>query len=448
LAADWRKATVRELVDEGVLYRPLDGNHGEIHPKGTDFVSAGIPFIMASDLVNGRVDTQHCAFISEEQARSLRKGFAVAGDVLISHKATMGRTAVVGELTTPFLVLTPQVTYYRVRDHSRLSNRFLKFYFDSPAFQKLFSTWGQKGSTRAYLGITSQLDLPILVPPIEDQRAIADTLGTLDDKIELNRRMSETLEAMARALFKSWFVDFEPVRAKSEGRDPGLLKPLADFFPDSFEASALGEIPKGWEVGTLGDVVDHLRANENPLDSPNERFQHFSIPAFDDGQWPTAEFGASIRSQKTLVPPGVVLLSKLNPEIERVWLVDVEPGDRAVCSTEFLVLAPRAGIGRGYVYCAMRSRRLQQELQGLVSGTSKSHQRVQPASVLELSIVRPPGVFVELFDEVSSDLLDRSAQCRRESRTLHALRDGLLPRLLSGQMAAWSAVSFANDEGD
>ena len=102
------------------------------------------------------------------------------------------------------------------------------------------------------------------LPPLAEQRAIAHILGTLDDKIELNRRMNETLEAMARALFKSWFVDFDPVRAKAEGRDPGLPKPLADLFPDSFEDSELGEIPKGWEVGTLGDVAEHPRRGVQP----------------------------------------------------------------------------------------------------------------------------------------------------------------------------------------
>ena len=143
-------------------------------------------------------------------------------------------------------------------------------------------------------------------------------LGTLDDKIELNRRMNETLEAMARALFKSWFVDFDPVRAKTEGRDPGLPKPLADLFPTRLVDSDLGEIPDGWEVGRFGDVVEQLRDQENPLSFPDALFHHFSIPAFDEGQWPKQELGVSIKSQKSRVPPGTVLLSKLNPEIERV----------------------------------------------------------------------------------------------------------------------------------
>ena len=102
-------------------------------------------------------------------------------------------------------------------------------------------------------------------PPLAEQRAIAHILGTLDDKIELNRRMNETLEAMARALFKSWFVDFDPVRAKAEGRDPGLPKPLADLFPDSFEDSELGEIPKGWKVGPLEEALVLQRGFDLPV---------------------------------------------------------------------------------------------------------------------------------------------------------------------------------------
>ena len=122
----------------------------------------------------------------------------------------------------------------------------------------------------------------IPLPPRREQRAIAHILGTLDDKIELNRRMNETLEAMARALFKSWFVDFDPVRAKAEGRDPGLPKPLADLFPDRLVDSELGEIPEGWEVRCFGDVVEQVRDQENPLSVAGSTRQSTDddIPAF------------------------------------------------------------------------------------------------------------------------------------------------------------------------
>ena len=307
----------------------------------------------------------------------------------------------------------------------------------------------------------------IPVPPIPEQRAIAHILGTLDDKIELNRRMSQTLEEMARALFKAWFVDFEPVRAKMEGRWrrgeslPGLPGtggfgtgefetrpyPYADLFPDRLVDSELGEIPEGWRVGHFGDVVEHLRGQENPLSSPQTLYQHFSIPAFDEGQCPKTEYGEAIRSQKWHVPPGVVLLSKLNPEIERVWLVDVCPGEHAVCSTEFLVLRARSPFTRSFVYCLARSPLFRQQLQSLVTGTSKSHQRAQVESILSLATLVPPPHVVMAFDRLAESLLTRALDCRRESRTLATLRDTLLPKLISGELRVKDAERFLKERG-
>ena len=277
---------------------------------------------------------------------------------------------------------------------------------------------------------------------LDEQLGISEVLASLDDKIELNRRMNETLEAMARALFKSWFVDFDPVRVKAEGRDPGLPKHLADLFPARLVDSELGEIPEGWGSGTFGDVVEQLRETENPLESPDVVFPHFSIPAYDEGQWPKHEAGESIKSLKSRVPAGAVLLSKLNPEIERVWLVDVQPGERAICSTEFLVLVPRPPHGRSHVYCLARSQSFRQELEGLVTGTSKSHQRAQASSILAMAVVRPSEPLLMRFEKAAEPLLLRTLKCRRESRTLAALRDALLPRLISGELRIEDAAKY------
>jgi len=316
-----------------------------------------------------------------------------------------------------------------VRGNSEADTRFLMYTLSQTDISGYLT-----GSTMPKLTQGNMNRIPILSPPLLEQRAIAHILGTLDDKIELNRRMSETLEAMARTLFKSWFVDFDPVRAKMEGRDPGLPKPLADIFPARFVDSELGQIPEGWEVGCFADVVEHLRDKENPLASPEVSFSHFSIPAFDDGQRPKQEVGENIKSQKSRVLPGVVLLSKLNPEIERVWLVDVAQADRAVCSTEFLVLQPRPPHGRSYAYCLARSPAFRQAIEGLVTGTSKSHQRAHVDSILGLAVVSPPGHLVQRFERAAEPLLKRSLACRRESRTLAALRDALLPKLISGEV--------------
>ena len=136
MVSDWKTYTVQELIDLGMLDVPMDGNHGGIHPKASDYVDTGVPFIMANDLVQGQVDYKNCAFITEEQASTLKKGFAKPGDVLLTHKATIGRTALVSS-EYDSIILTPQVTYYRVK--RGISNRYLKYYFDSAPFQQLFS---------------------------------------------------------------------------------------------------------------------------------------------------------------------------------------------------------------------------------------------------------------------------------------------------------------------
>ena len=188
----WKKYTVEQLIDLDMLEAPMDGNHGSIHPKASDYVLTGVPFIMVNDMSNGHVDLKNCAFISGKQAATLRKGFAKPGDVLLSHKATIGRTAIVpNDFDT--IILTPQITYYRVK--KGIDNRFLKYYFDSPNFQILFNTWAGSGSTRAYLGITAQRKLPIILPELDEQIKIADILSSIDKKIDKNNAINNNLAA-------------------------------------------------------------------------------------------------------------------------------------------------------------------------------------------------------------------------------------------------------------
>jgi type I restriction enzyme S subunit len=145
-----------------------------------------------------------------------------------------------------------------------LDQRYLYFYMSSRIFQdRLFSEVGHT-STFDYVSLTQQRSLPVVIPEIRLQRQIAHILGTLDDKIELNRKTNETLEAMAKALFKSWFVDSDPVRAKAEGRPTGLPAEISDLFPDSFEDSELGEIPRGWQCSPLADQSIYISRGISP----------------------------------------------------------------------------------------------------------------------------------------------------------------------------------------
>jgi type I restriction enzyme S subunit len=180
----------------------------------------------------------------------------------------------------------------------------------------------------------------------------------------------------------------------------------------------------------------------NPLSSPEVLFHHYSLPAFDNEQCPRPERGEAIKSLKTRVPPKTVLLSKLNPEIERVWLVDVEPTDRAICSTELLVLHGRDPYSRNYLYCLARSAPFRRQIEALATGTSKSHQRAQVDSTLNLSVALPPASIVTEFDRISETLLTRIHCNRRQTRSLAALRDTLLPRLISGELRVPDAERF------
>ena len=290
------------------------------------------------------------------------------------------------------------------------------------------------GSAQPSLNRNFIYSIRVQVPRRLEQDEIVELLRSLDDRIALLRESNATLEAIAQTLFKSWFVDFDPVHAKLQGLAPaGMDEATAALFPDSFEESALGLTPLGWRHGTFGELARMHRGSVNPSGSADTLFEHFSLPAFDAGQLPVEELGAEIRSNKTSVPKDAVLLSKLNPHIPRVWL-PVNAGPHAVCSTEFLVFVPTPGSSREVAYCSFAAEPFQRRLRQLVTGTSNSHQRVKPDAVLTLSTVVPPSSMLEAFTVVVRPILERVGHNRVRAQTLATLRDTLLPRLISGRL--------------
>ena len=299
------------------------------------------------------------------------------------------------------------------------------------------------GSAQPSLNRNLIYSVTVRVPRRDVQDEIAKMLSALDDRIALLRETNTTLEAIAQALFKSWFVDFDPVRAKQQGFAPaGMDEATAALFPDSFEESALGQVPKGWRQGTVSDFAQVHRGSVNPGGNGDTMFEHYSLPAFDTGQMPVRELGAAIKSNKTSVPRDAVLLSKLNPHIRRVWLPLV-PGPHAVCSTEFLVFASVEPASREFAYCAFVAAPFQERLRQLVTGTSNSHQRVKPDSVLTLSAVVPPRQALDAFTAAVRPMFERVGRNRLQAQTLATLRDTLLPRLISGQLRLPEAEALA-----
>ena len=275
--------------------------------------------------------------------------------------------------------------------------------------------------------------LPTIVPSPQEQRAIAHILGTLDDKIELNRRRNETLEAMARALFKSWFVDFDPVRAKMEGRNPGLPRDIADLFPDRLVDSELGEIPEGWEVVALPKMIEVNPAR--PL-KKGER-----APYLDMANMPTKghapdkvidrPFGSGMRFTN-----GDTLVARITPCLEngKTAYVDfLQHGRIGWGSTEYIVMRPKPPLPSELAYCLARSAGFREFAIQNMTGTS-GRQRVPAKALSQFLLPSLPKQVAASFGSVVHPLLTRASAAVRESRTLAALRDTLLPKLISGEI--------------
>src|SRR5450756_2124972 len=224
--------------------------------KSDRYEATGVPVIRGYNISDTRALTGGFAYVSQETADELRASNVFAGDLVFPHRGAIGQVGIVPIDGVPRYMLSTSLMKLTC-DPSVVDPVFLFYFFRSgQGRHELLRNASTVGTPGIGQPLASLRSITVPVPPLAEQRAIAHILGTLDDKIELNRRTNETLEAIARALFKSWFVDFDPVRAKSEGRDPGLPSHLADLFPDSFEDSELGEIPNGWKVMAIGDLAD------------------------------------------------------------------------------------------------------------------------------------------------------------------------------------------------
>ena len=195
---DWRVVTIGELLRMGVLEDVQDGNHGAQHPKAADFVSSGIPFVMARDLRFGTVDLSSCSFITRKQADGLRIGFARPGDVLLSHKGTVGRTAVVPD-GHDYMMMTPQVTYYRIGNPDLLATQYLYHLMQGPEFQRQLDARSRQ-STRSYIGITKQRELLVPLPDLSEQIEIGRAVAAVEARLVAEEAVLEDLLSLKAAV--------------------------------------------------------------------------------------------------------------------------------------------------------------------------------------------------------------------------------------------------------
>ena len=417
-AGDWPVTSLREA---GISL--IDCEHRT--PPASE---GGYPYVGIPQIKDGRIDLGGARRIAQEHFREwTRKADPQPFDVVLSRRCNPGDTGFVSTRSFDF-ALGQNLVLLRA-DGESILKPFLRWLVRSPEWWNQVDKYLNVGAVFDSLKCVDIPEFVLSIPPLPDQRAIAHILGTLDDKIELNRRMNATLEAMARALFRSWFVDFDPVRAKIEGRDTGLPKDIADLFPDRLVDSELGEIPKGWTVGTLGDVADASRSGIDPGqvadDTPYIGLEHMPRRSVALTDWGGA---GSVSSTKTAFENRDMLFGKLRPYFHKVGIAPVN----GVCSTDIVVLKARLPEWSAFVLACVSSSGFVGYARQTSTGTKMPRTSWRTMSRYEMC--RPAEAVAAAFQHVVSPMLERIIANVHESRTLGRLRDALLPKLVSGEL--------------
>lgn len=417
--SEWESQTLEDCMEAIIDYRG----------KTPEKTSYGIPLITAKVVKGGRIEEPNEFIADADYDEWMRRGLPRKGDVLITTEAPLGEVA---QLDGRKVALAQRLIGLRGKS-GILNNDYLKFLLQSQEVQEQLVS---RATGTTVLGIRqSELRKVLLtLPSFSEQQAIAAVLGSLDDKIDANRQQNRTLEAIARAVFRSWFVDFDPVRAKADGRPPaGLDTATAALFPDRFQDSPLGPIPEGWKVCPLPEAI-----SVNPTRSLS---RGTIAPYLDMGNMPTdsaraidwidREFGSGMKFTN-----GDTLIARITPCLENGKTAFVDfllDGQVAWGSTEYIVFRPRDPLPPEYAYFLARTSEFRDHAIVNMTGTS-GRQRVPAECFDRYLLVLPPGSIAQAFGKFASATI-RTMKCNdEESRTLSSLRDVLLPKLISGEV--------------
>jgi type I restriction enzyme S subunit len=392
----WKVAVIGDL--------PLqigDGNYSSKYPKSSEFLPSGVPFITASDLVDGRIRSDNFRFISPEQHQRLRKGHLKSGDILVVTRGNgVGAVAFVDK-DYEGNNINAQLVSLRT-DENELHNRFLYYLLSSSSYEEILKTFGT-GSAQPQIPIWSLKRIQLKYPPFDEQRAIAHILGTLDDRIELNRRMNETLEAMAQALFEKWFF-----------------------------AATQDELPKGWHIEsiyTAADVVygapfSSTQFNTDRIGKPLIRIRDLADEAPE-------VFTPEEHPKGYLVKPGDIVVGMDGEFRAHLW-----GGEESWLNQRVCVFAPKPGFSAPFVMNTIAG--LLAEVEATETATTVIH--LGKNDIDRFKIVVPDERKLTEFNQITEPLFRKIVLNKQESRTLAALRDALLPKLLSGELRVPAAV--------
>lgn len=403
---------------------------GHVGLMASEYVSSGIPFLRSQNVEPFRINLEDIKFITQEFHKRLRKSALLPGDVVIVRTGKPGASAVIPE-TLPISNCSDLVI---VHPGPNLDSKFLAFYINSIASKEVSAQL--VGAVQQHFNVGSARNLKIRLPPLPEQRAIARILGTLDDKIEANRRMNETLEALARTLFKSWFVDFDPVRARAEGRAPaGMDAETAALFPDSFEETELGMVPSGWRVGSFDETIELIGGGTPKTSEPE--YWNGDIPWFSVVDAPENSNVFVIDTEKKITKRGLEESStRLLLKGTTIITARGTVGKCALVGNPMTMnqscYGVRAKDQRGNYFNYFALRNLVSELQRSTHGSVFDTITSETFKTIQVAIV--PIELTRIFDKKISLFMERILCSLHESDTIITLRNLLLSKLLSGEI--------------
>jgi type I restriction enzyme S subunit len=428
MSSDWRTVKLSEVAIEVTV--------GFVGTMTNEYIDHGIPFLRSLNVDRFKINSRDIRYISRDFHSRISKSRLIPGDVVIVRTGKPGTCGVIPE-ELPESNCSDLVI---VRCGSEILNRFFCYYVNSAASNHIAAHL--VGAVQQHFNVASAKTMEIPLPPIQEQKAIAHILGTLDDKIELNRKTNVTLEAMAKALFKSWFVDFDPVRAKAEGRPTGLPAEISDLFPDSFEDSDLGEIPRGWKVKSLDEVAHFLNGlalQKFPPEDGAATLPVIKIAQLKKGDSTGADRCSTAVPSDYVVRDGDMLFSWSGSLAVDIWC----GGDGALNQHLFKVTSKTYGKWFFYQWVNHHLPVFQEIAQG--KATTMGH--IQRRHLSEAKVLIPPPSLLAAMDSAFTALLDRAFGLRRQAKDLGSTRDALLPKLISGELRIPDAEKMLEEVG-
>ncbi len=396
---------------------------GYVGPMASEYVEDGVPFLRSLNIEPFRINTNEIKYVTPEFHKQIKKSALRPGDVAIVRTGKPGTCAVIPDWL-PDANCSDLVI---VRCGEQIRPRFLCYWVNSVAAHHISSH--TVGAVQQHFNVGAAKKMKVAVPDIFTQDAVVEVLGSIDDRITLLRETNATLEAIAQALFKSWFVDFDPVRAKAEGRQPeGMDATTAAFFPDSFEESELGSVPKGWAVRSLDSIADYLNGLALQKFPPSEDawLPVIKIAQLRKGNTEGADRAGRNIKPEYIIQNGDVLFSWSGSLEVAIWC----GGEGALNQHLFKVTS--AEFPKWFYY--LWTRQHLSAFQQIAASKATTMGHIQRKHLTEAKVIVPPDEAILKLGVQIEPLLDRWLANAEQAQTLTRLRDILLPRLISGQL--------------